>query len=69
MQSNELLRNNFTLLCKQGMMQSNESCLWKQFLQSEQDQQQQDHETVKSKKAPPSGRGLNTYIKQTCVTY
>ncbi len=55
MQSNELLRNNFTLLCKQGMMQSNESCLWKQFLQSEQDQQQQDHETVKSKKPPPPG--------------
>ena len=40
------------------MMQSSESCLWKQFLRSEQEQEK---ETVKTKKAPPpSGRGLIT---------
>ncbi len=40
------------------MMQSNESCLGEQFLRSYGEQEEQEREetqTVKSKKAPPPG--------------
>ncbi len=36
------------------MLQSSESCLWKQFQKSgeEPEEEEQDHETLKTKKAP-----------------
>ncbi len=46
------------------MLQSSESCLWKQFQKSgeEPEEEEQDRETLKTKKAPPRRRGLNIGI-------